>query len=88
MDARDNALVVGPVYNLGGALIATDFADMWDGSLLAPIRFNESGDAIPGVGAPVWTGSLESGHSSEILHLGSRGGAALPAYFLAQMGVG
>jgi hypothetical protein len=33
VNTRDNAVVSGPVYNLGDELVATSFAAMWDGSL-------------------------------------------------------
>jgi len=43
-EARDNALVQGPVYNTRGEMVAADSADIWDGSLLNPIRYTETGD--------------------------------------------
>ncbi|GJL51487.1 PEP-CTERM sorting domain-containing protein [Candidatus Nitrospira salsa] len=59
--ALDNAVVSTLVYNLGGALVATGFADMWDGSLLAPINFNEFGNSNA---RAIWTGSRTDGTQS------------------------
>ncbi|GJL63517.1 MAG: hypothetical protein NPIRA04_21710 [Nitrospirales bacterium] len=56
--AQDNAVVSTLVYNLGDELVATGFADMWDGSLLAPIDFNELGNSGGGL---VWTGTASDG---------------------------
>jgi len=49
VDARDNTgtnfnTSVGvPIYNLQGQLNATSNADLWDGTLVSPIRFNQVG---------------------------------------------
>jgi len=58
VDANANAVVSAPVYNLNGDLLATGFADMWDGSLNNPIRYDEFG--TPGF-PDVWTGTQASG---------------------------
>jgi len=65
--ARQNALVDGPVYRLDGTLVATGFADIWDGRLLAPISINQFlDDPTP---RDVWTGSNSGGFASST-HLG------------------
>jgi len=69
-NARDNALVSAPVYNLIGELIATGFGDMWDGSIQNPIRYNEFG--VP-QSAAVWTGSNADGLAASNA-LGDRSG--------------
>ena len=53
-----NAVVSTSVYNLGDQLVAMGLADMWDGSLVAPISFDENGDSN---GPTVWTGSDTDG---------------------------
>lgn len=68
VDARDNALVTGPVYNLGDALVASDFSDMWDGGITSPISFTEVGDMLTG---RVWSGSYASGIRAFSYSLGS-----------------
>ena len=60
VDARDNAVVQAPVYNLQGELLASDFADMWDGALASAVNYDEHALAI----IPfhhVWTGSRSDG---------------------------
>ena len=47
VDARDNALVSAPVYNLQGDLIATGFDDIWDGSISNPVYYTEAGLDAP-----------------------------------------
>jgi hypothetical protein len=42
VDARDNALVTEPVYNMAGELVADGFNDIWDGTLLASTKVVES----------------------------------------------
>lgn len=58
VDARDNAFVFGPVYNLNDQIVAVSFADLWDGSLLTAIGYNELNDQIS---ASVWTGTFPDG---------------------------
>ena len=68
-----------PVFNLGGLLVASNSADLWDGSLNNPVRFDESGadtnglfeiPSLPGLsGAFVWTGTSEFG-AAHFLRLG------------------
>lgn len=72
--AKDNAVVVGPVYNLADAIIAMGFADMWDGALLEGIG---EADGSSGSGAPVWTGT-PSNLGGESTLFGSLGGIGNP----------
>ena len=60
--------VTGPVYNLRGQLVATSSADMFDGTLAAPIDFDQYGSQRDGF---VWTGSAYTGTSNPPLSLGS-----------------
>lgn len=60
VDAASNAVVSAPVYNLGGELVATGFADFWDGTHAAGIDFDENN---AGRNFNVWTGTLASGAS-------------------------
>jgi hypothetical protein len=65
--ARDNALVSAPVYRTDGALFASGFDDMWDGSAIpVAILYDESGALIntaggSGTGRLAWTGSTSAG---------------------------
>ena len=49
-----------PVYNQNGELLATSFADLWDGELLAPysVLYDENGSENISL---VWTGTANSG---------------------------
>jgi hypothetical protein len=61
-DARDNARVEAPVYLMNGTTqIASGFADMWDGSLLAPIGLDQFANPISTI---VWTGSSTDGFAT------------------------
>jgi hypothetical protein len=50
-----------PVYNLQGQLLATGAADLWDGSIDAPVLYDEHGNAASGSPHNVWTGSTAQG---------------------------
>ncbi len=43
-----------PFYNTQGMLVATSNADLWDGTLVNPIEFDEQGTSYP---ANIWTGT-------------------------------
>ena len=43
VSARNQAVIVGPVYNTNGELVANDIDDMWDGTLSASIRYDQNG---------------------------------------------
>lgn len=59
VDARDNAWVDAPVYNLDGERIAERFVDMWDGYIEHSI--GQDGITM----SMVWTGAQSSGHASD-----------------------
>ncbi len=59
IDAQDNAVVSGPVYNLNDQKVADNFIDMWDGSLDTGIAVTELGNDLGFT--TVWTGSVASG---------------------------
>ena len=50
----------GPIYNTNDDLIATDAADLWDGTIANPIAYNEFGAEIT-FKFEVWTGTAFSG---------------------------
>ncbi|MEM9345952.1 MAG: PEP-CTERM sorting domain-containing protein [Planctomycetota bacterium] len=77
LNARDHAVVSGLVYNLNGAKVADDAADMWDGSIDNPINYDEDGDvfAVSGQARFVWTGSLSDGTAHPAHPLGNSGEA-------------
>lgn len=58
IDASVNAPVTAPVYNFNDQLIATSFADLWDGTLNNAILYDEFGS--PGF-PDVWTGTQSNG---------------------------
>ncbi len=74
--ARDNALVTGSVHLLdsGGTMVASGFADLWDGSILTPIIVGESGQLVALGGGTdtgrVWTGSNGDGTANTSWPLG------------------
>jgi len=60
--------VTGPVYNLAGQEVATDLFDLFDGTLLAPIGFDQFGSPAAHL---AWTGSEVNGDRYLGLSLGS-----------------
>ena len=53
-----------PIFNLTGALVANNNADLWDGTIQNPIDMTELGTSPPDLGGGnflVWTGSTSSG---------------------------
>jgi len=77
-DARDNALVEGPVYRLGdGVQVATGYADMWDGEIgSAPIvgliSTDEDGQSLAwNNNWQVWSGTQQDGTVNQGLDAGS-----------------
>ncbi len=44
-EARTRLSITGPVYNTANEIIANDFEDFWDGSLINPIRYEEKSDS-------------------------------------------
>ena len=57
-DAKENAIVSAPVYDLHGTRIANSYEDFWDGSLIHPIAVTEQDTTIS---TYVWTGSYPDG---------------------------
>lgn len=76
-DAKDNAVVSAPVYLLDSptaitTLIAADATDMWDGTIGAPITYDESANLLPGRRA--WAGgSWTVGVGAAGVEVGSTG---------------
>jgi hypothetical protein len=60
--------VTGAVYNLQGQLVATNSADMFDGTLASAIEFDQYGSLAI---RAVWTGSTLAGTSNTPLTLGA-----------------
>lgn len=69
VDARDNAIVQAPVYNMQGELLASGFADLWDGALAAAVKYDEHAQAINSF-HHVWTGSGADGRGKAGRELG------------------
>jgi hypothetical protein len=77
VDARTNAdtnpsSTGFPVYRLDGTRIANNNADLWDGSIIAPLNLDERGRLLPYFpGAPflsfVWTGTNPDGTGGAVL---------------------
>lgn len=58
-----------PIYNLFGSLVATNGADLWDGSILSRINVDEFG-GFPTSQRPAWTGTDRNGFGFTNLELG------------------
>ena len=59
VNAKDRIGQSGPLSNTKGELVANDANDLFDGSLIRPIQYDEKGNAV---GSPyVWTGSSALG---------------------------
>ncbi len=59
-DARTRIPITGPVYNTNGELVAADHADLWDGTIGAPIKYDEFGNEVTG-NLDAWGGTVSSG---------------------------
>ena len=59
VNANVNAAVTGPVYNMIGALVASSYGDLWDGTISNPINYNENQNLVSS-GQP-WTGTNSGG---------------------------
>ncbi len=65
VDARDHAVVSGPVYTMQGLPLASNYADMWDGSVANEItHIDGTSISSPSYAGLVWTGSLNDGTKS------------------------
>jgi len=72
-DAIVHAVVSNTVYNTAGQLVATGFADMWDGPLAAAIGYDETGTLLS---TSVWTGSDFDGFTAGAAYSGAELGQA------------
>lgn len=70
VNANANALVTGKVFNMNGELVASSYADFWDGTHTVGVGIDYNENNI-GRNANVWTGSTASGASSATAALGS-----------------
>jgi hypothetical protein len=59
-DARDRIVLTGPLRNMVGDVVATDSADLWDGTIVGTIDYDENGIELQ-VAALAWTGSAPDG---------------------------
>jgi hypothetical protein len=62
-NARDRLSVSGPILNMHGTQLATSHADLFDGSLAAPVAYDEFGNLITS-NFDVWTGCSSIGASA------------------------
>jgi hypothetical protein len=75
VDARDNtatnptAAAGVPIYRLDDTRVADDNADLWDGTLAAPISLGENG--LPPLQPRAWTGSTKFGIKHVAFYLGA-----------------
>ena len=63
VDAKDNAIVSGPVYRTDGELVASGYDDMWTGGISNPISVTEDGQGS--YTGRVFTGSAGGGVTHE-----------------------
>ncbi len=62
VNAKDHAVVSGPVYDMLGRPIVTGYADMWDGSIENPITYMDGTPVTnASYGSMIWTGSKSDG---------------------------
>jgi len=66
-----------PIYRLDGALVATNNADLWDGSIAVGISITESGNSLT---TYTWTGTTGDGTRWADHRLGSGTGWVLEGY--------
>lgn len=64
INAKDRLIIQGPVRNMGGAVIAVDAVDLWDGNIDAAVAYDESGNLL--ANQYFWTGSQTSGVKSAV----------------------
>ena len=60
VNVKDRVTITGPVYDIADNTIATNSADMWDGSIGRTLDIDEFGNSVGNV--EVWTGSLDNGN--------------------------
>jgi hypothetical protein len=77
-NTNPSVLTGHPIYGLAGHLIATNNADLWDGTILHALNVTETGVALDF--AAVWTGPTSAGLSAAAFSLGN----STIAYGLAQ----
>ena len=72
VNARDNTGTTGsggvPLYRLDGVRVANDYADLWDASLMNPVRYSELGTTVA---EKVWTGTNMDGTTPSKRYLGT-----------------
>ena len=54
-----------PYQLVDGTIIATDWSDLTDGELLAPVNMTETGEVVTSGVVEVWTGTSSAGLQSE-----------------------
>lgn len=70
VNANANALVTGKVFNMNGELVASGYADFWDGTHTVGVGIDYNENNITR-NFNVWTGSTASGASSATAALGN-----------------
>jgi hypothetical protein len=73
VNAIDNVGVVGPVFRLDGIRLADSAADLFDGSIMAPLKINQFEVEYASV---VWSGTMSDGQAKSPAELGSATGAS------------
>ena len=68
--ANTNAVVAAKVFTMNGDLLATGFADFWDGTHTTGVGIDYNENGI-GTNANVWTGSLADGTNAGTNALGN-----------------
>jgi hypothetical protein len=70
VDANANAVVSAKVFNMNSELVATGFADFWDGSHTTGVGIDYNENSV-GTNFNVWTGTLANGASAGSNALGN-----------------
>ena len=69
--ARDHTAVSGPVYTMQGVPLASNYADLWDGSVANEITRMDGSSVDTGYASLIWTGSNSNGTAKGGYELGT-----------------
>lgn len=64
-----------PIYRLDGGRVADDSTDLWDGSIIRSISYDQYGDVLE---EPIWTGTNSDGTDAAHETLGASFGQSVP----------
>ena len=59
VSAKDHTDISAPVYSMIDTLTATGYSDIWDGTIISPVNYDEYGNEV--TTSYVWTGTTAQG---------------------------